>query len=119
MLCGVAVAFYCLCLAPWRAGPSRRFRRANLPLSVAFTSRLRAGQGFALLLLRAFFLVLAGFFASTQARLLRLAWGWPRAVLLLPLLLPGVALARSALEPHAASGVQMNALRCCFFVAFL
>ena len=41
MNCGVAVAFYCLYLAfvfaPWRAGCSRRSRRANLPLSLAFS----------------------------------------------------------------------------------
>jgi len=35
-LCAVAVAFTWCCLAPWRAGASRRFRRAILQCSLAF-----------------------------------------------------------------------------------
>jgi hypothetical protein len=64
MSCGVAVAFYCLCLAPWRAGGTRRYRRALVAVALAYC------------------FVLACSHANTHARLfLQAARGWPLAVL--------------------------------------
>ena len=62
MACGVAVAFYCLCLAPWRAGGTRRYRRALVAVALAYC------------------FVLACAHANTHARLfLQAARGWPLA----------------------------------------